>query len=89
MKRFTLSLFVLLITFPAFAGGGGSYDNGGCTAGQTSSFCSMIGLVFAFLVVFVIVGSVYHSYKMRTDPAYRARDAEMMREYNEKHTRRF
>lgn len=88
MKHFLLSLPVLFVTSQAFAGGRG-YDNGGCTAGQTSSFCSMIGLVFAFLVVFVIVGSVYHSYKMRTDPAYRARDAEMMRKYNEKHPHRY
>lgn len=88
MKHFLLSLPVLLISLSAFAEGR-SYDNGGCSAEQMDSFCSMIGFLFVALIVLVIIGSVYHNYKMKTDPAYRERDAQLMREYNERHPRRY
>ena len=86
MKRFLLTLPVLLITSPAFAEGRG-YDEGGCTDQQAGNFFSMIGYLIVALVILAVVGFIYDTYKMKTDPAYRARAEQFRREYDEKRRR--
>lgn len=85
MNCFLLSLFALLITSPAFAEG--RYQDGGCTAEQMDSFCSFIGFLLPALLVLMVVGFIGDAYKMRTDPAYRARAEQWRREYDEKQRR--
>ena len=87
MKRFLLSLSVLLVSFPAFAEGR-SYDEGGCSAEQSDAFCSMIGLGMVAFIVLVVVFAIWDNYKMKTDPAYRARAERFRREQEEERRQR-
>ena len=81
MKRFLLSLPILFLTSPAYAEGR-SHD-GGCSTEQSDAFCSMISFGLMVGITFVVVFGIWDAYRMRTDPAYRARAEQLRREGEE------
>lgn len=84
-KLLSLLTTVVVATLPLIAHAGGEYHDSGCGA-EVSDGCAK-GVLWGVAVglgLFVLWG-VYDVYKMRTDPAYRARAEEIRRELDERH----
>ncbi|NQV90467.1 hypothetical protein HQ487_03620 [Candidatus Uhrbacteria bacterium] len=66
MKQSILSL-LLLVSFPAFAGGGNYEDS------DPSAFCAFVGFILVIMLIGFIVFAIWDFFKMKTDPEYAER----------------
>lgn len=81
--KFVAILPLFLISASAFAEGRyHPHRNAGCEEAGI-----VFGLLICLLLLFVVVGTAFDVYKMKTDPKYRARSEQIYREIAQKNQR--
>lgn len=88
MKKSLSILTAFVAMIPVIARAGGEYHDSGCGSEPLPKGCEQVffGGIAVMLGLFVLA-AIFDRYKMKTDPAYRARSEQYRREYDARHRR--